>query len=277
MSDNRRFQGTAHHIYAQWPGYLLRYGILILALLMIGAGLVLDWQLLVGLGLILIFGGFFLLLAALWTAHKLYDADGLQVNDVLFNMSQAQPTDALAYIDLGLRQQAISLCRHLTTGQITVIDVYNPQLATAASLARARQQAPSALIDPRLDWYDGHINLLPMPDSSVTVVFLPQILSQFGQYGDRQILLREANRILKPNGRLLVAEQTSSALNRLHLNPGSARLEPAEYWIDLLAKAGFAVRRQEDLQGLVLCLRADKPSPFAGQQLPLDLSYPETF
>jgi ubiquinone/menaquinone biosynthesis C-methylase UbiE len=205
----------------------------------------------------------------------LYDSGGLQTTEVLFNMSQVQATDPIACIDLGLRQQAIILSRHLTTGQITVIDVYNPQLTAAAGLARARKQAPSAQIDPRLIWYDGSINLLPMPDRSVTAVFLPQILSEFSQHGDRQTILREARRILEPNGRLLLAEQNASWLNWLRLGPGTSKLQPVRYWRDLLIEAGFELRRQEDLQGLIHCLRADVPSPYAGQQLALALSYPD--
>jgi hypothetical protein len=108
-------------------------------------------------------------------------------------------------------------------------------------------------------------------------VFLPQILSEFSQHGDRLTLLRETKRILKSNGRILVAEQSGSRLNWLRLGPGVSRLQPAEQWRDLLVEAGFEVRREEDLQGLMLCLRADKPSPFAGQQLPLALNYAEEF
>jgi ubiquinone/menaquinone biosynthesis C-methylase UbiE len=261
MSERDRYQGTARHIYAQWPGYLLRYGGLILAFLMIGAGLIMGWQVLVALGIVLLTAVFFLMLAALWTAHKLHDADSLQSDDLLFAMSQAQPTDNLANIDLGLRQQAIILSRHLTTGKITVIDVYNPQLATGAGLARARLQAPSTKQDPRLTWYDGHISLLPMPDSSVTAVFMSQVLSEFSQHGDRQTLLREIRRILKPSG----------------AGTSTARLHPTEYWRDLLLEAGFEIHRQENIQGLLNCFRVDKPSPYAGHQLPLQLEYPETF
>ena len=277
MSERNRNQGTARHVYAQWPGYLLRYGGLILAFLTIAAGLTMGWQVLVAIGIVLLSAVFFLMLAALWTAHRLYDTDGLQSDDLLFAMSQAQPTDNLANIDLGLRQQAIMLSRHLTTGRITVIDVYNPQLATSAGLARARLQAPSTKQDPRLTWSDGHISLLPLPDASVTAVFMSQVLSEFGQHGDRQTLLREIRRILKPSGRLLVTEQTASWLNWLLVGTSSAKLQPAEYWRELLLEAGFDIHRQENIQGLLSCLRADKPSPYTGHQLSLQLEYPETF
>jgi SAM-dependent methyltransferase len=277
MSESDRNQGTAAHIYAQWPGYLLRYGGLILAVLMIGGGLALGWRVLTALGIVLLTAVFFLMIAALWTANRLFDADSQQVSDLLFTMSQAQATDHFANIDLGLRQQAILLSSHLTTGKITVIDVYNPQLTMDSALARARRQAPATKQDPRLTWYDGQFNLFPLPDSSVEAVFMFQVLSEFGQQGDRQALLREVRRILKPNGRLLIAEQTASWLNWLLVGSSTAKLQPVEFWLDLLGEAGFDILRQEEIQGLLNCLRADKPSPYAGKQLPLQLNYPDRY
>jgi ubiquinone/menaquinone biosynthesis C-methylase UbiE len=277
MSGRDHYQGTALHVYAQWPGYLLRYGGLVLAFLMIGAGLILGWQVLTAMGIILLTAIFFLMVAALWTANRLFDADSQQVSDLLFSMSQARATDRLANIDFGLRQQALLLSRQLTTGKITVIDIYNPQLTSDSGLARARRMAPSAKKDPRLSWYDGQFNLLPLPDKSVEAVFMFQILSEFSQQGDRQVLLREVRRILKPNGRLLIAEQTASWLNWLLAGTSTAKLQPVEYWRDLLAEAGFDILRQEEIQGLLNCIRADKPSPFAGKQLPLQLNFPETY
>ncbi len=277
MSESDRYRSTALLMYAQWPGYLLRYGGLILAFVMIAAGLILGWQMLTAIGIILLTAVFFLMVAALWTANRLFVADSEQVNELLFAMSQAQATDYLANIDFGLRQQAMQLSRKLTTGKITVIDVYNPQLTTDSSLARARRLAPPAKKDPRLTWYDGQFNLLPLPDGSVEAVFMFQILSEFNQEGDRQALLREVQRILKPNGRLLVAEKTASWLNWLLAGTSTAGLQPVEYWRNLLTQAGFDILRQEEIQGLINCLRADKPSPYAGKQLPLQLKFPKTY
>jgi ubiquinone/menaquinone biosynthesis C-methylase UbiE len=277
MGMDYQQQGTTTHVYAQWPGYLLRYGGLVLALLLLGIGLILELQVITALGILLLAAVFFLMLAALWTANRLFDADSEQVSDLLFTMSQALPGDQLAMIDLGLRQQAILLSRSLTTGKITVVDVYNPQLTTDSALAHARREAPPAKTDPRLVWYDGHFNLLPLPDASVEAVFMFQVLSEFNQHGDRQVLLREVRRILKPSGRLLITEQSASWLNWLLVRHGGANLQPVEYWQDLLQGAGFDILRQEQIQGLLNCLRADKPSPYAGKQLPLQLRYQEPY
>jgi hypothetical protein len=105
----------------------------------------------------------------------------------------------------------------------------------------------------------------------VTAVFLNQILFEFWQPEDRQTLLRELFRILKPEGQVLVAEQVRSRINLLVMGPSAWQLPPADYWRELLAAAGFSLRQEKDIQGLIRCFRADKPSPTAGLQLPLDL------
>jgi len=273
MHDQDLIQGNGPNIYTMWPGYLFRYGGFILSLFLIGIGYMLDRQVLIATGFVILAGTFFLYWAARWTTSRHYDADQLQVTEALFGMSQVQPGDMLAYIDLGLRAPAIALSRHLTTGQLAVIDVFNPQLTSGRELARARQQVPSFAADPRLVWFDSGLNLLPLPDSSVPAVFMPLVLSEFTQHGDRQTLLREVNRILWPNGRLLFAEQNTSWLNWLSLSPGSSRLQPSSYWRRLLAEAGFNVLRHEEIHGLTICIRADKPSPYAGKQLSLDLRF----
>lgn len=273
MHDQNLIDGVEPNFSSLWPGYLLRYGGFALSLFMIGTGYFLGKQVYIALGFVILVGTLFLYWAARWTTKRRYDADQLLVTEALFSMSQAQPGDNLASVDLGLRIPAVALSRHLTTGRITVIDVFNPQLTGGKELARARKQAPSYKMDPRLDWFDGRINLLPLPDNSVSAVFMPLILSEFSQHGDRQTLLREIKRILRPNGRLLVAEQNTSWLNWLSLDPGSSRLLPTEYWRRLLLDAGFDVRRQEEFHGLTICMRADKPSPFAGRQLSLDLRF----
>ena len=100
---------------------------------------------------------------------------------------------------------------------------------------------------------------------------LDQLLSQCWQEGDRLKLLKEANRILTPNGRLLLTEQVRTQTNWLVYGPGAARFQTSDYWQNLLQEAGLIVRRQQDLQGLIHCFRADKPSGSEARQLALDL------
>ena len=271
MKRSTRYRGTTRHISANWPVFAVLYGGLVAVLFISGISLQKGWlsfvPLMMALGIILVY----FLLTMLWAANKLYDLDGLRPYDVLFDMGQVGATDTIVYIDLGLRVTPLRLRRRLTTGKVIVVDVYNPQWTTGQALVRARAQAPPPPDDPRLVWQNGRFNLLPLPDQSVPFVMLDQILSQCWQEGDRLRLLKEANRILTPNGRLLLTEQIRTQTNWLVYGPGGVRFRPIEYWQELLQEAGFVVRRHQNLHGLSHCFRADKPSGSEARQLALDL------
>ena len=271
MKRSTRYRGTTRHISANWPIFTVMYLGLVLVLLVSGISLQKGWlsfvPLMLALGIVLVY----FLATALWAAHKLNDLDGLRPYDVLFDMGQVKATDTIAYLDLGLRVTPLHLRRRLTTGKIIVIDVYNPQWTTGQSLARARAQAPQPPDDPRLVWQNGRFNLLPLPNQSVPFVMLDQILSQCWQEGDRLHLLKEAYRILTPNGRLLLSERMRTQTNWVVYGPGGARFQSINDWQDLLHEAGFIIRREQDLQGLIHCIRADKPSSSEARQLALAL------
>jgi SAM-dependent methyltransferase len=273
MNATRRFRGTMRHVRMHWPPYLLLYGGVVGALLLIGGGITQGWPGLVPLGLALWLVSTYFLFTALWTAYQLHDAPHRRPHAALFAMSQVRPTDHIAYVGLGWRGPALELYRYLTEGELVVVDVYNPQLAPGRGLARERTAAPSPPQDPRLRWRDGSIALLPLPNASVTAVFAIQVLSELSEHGDRVKLLREIYRVLPPNGRLLIAERLPTQTNWLALGPLATRLAPKRYWLNLLAEAGFQVQAERDLLGLIHCFRADKPVPGAGRQLRLDLEF----
>lgn len=259
--------------YASWSMYILRYGGFVLSFILLVFGFLLDTLFLMLAGLFVLSLSIILILAANWAVRRHYKHDQLRIIENLFVMSQAHPDDKIAIIDLGLKQQAITLSHYLTTGQAVVIDVFNPQLTSGQALARARRKAPAFQFDPRLVRFDGRIDLLPLPDNSIYAVFMPLILSEFPQHGDRQALLREVYRILQPNGRLLCAEQNNAWINWLSIGSDSSRLQSWAYWNKLITNAGFEMARHEEIYGVTLCIRADKPSPFAGKQLTLKLNF----
>lgn len=271
MRRKSPYSGTVRHIRANWPTYLLTYLGVVAAFLVVGISLQAGWLSFVPLALAaaLLLGYFFG--AALWAAHQLYDLAGLRPYDVLFEMGRCESEDTLVVVDLGVRETALRLSRRLTTGKIHVIDVYNPQWTTSQKLKRYRTHQPPAPQDPRLVWQNGRIDLFPLPNKSINTVFLCQVVSEFWQQGDRAALLQEVNRILTPNGRILLAERVRSQTNWLVMGPGALSLQSADQWRDLLYEAGFIVQTEQDLQGLIHCFRADKPTPAQARQLSLNL------
>lgn len=269
MATIKHPRHTLQYIRTHWPVFFVLYGILVFAILLIGVGLASGWYSFVPFSLAMMLVASYLLVAFIYVAYRLNDAPGSNAAELLFEMSQAQPSDNIVCIDLGLRATAVTAAQRLTTGVVTVIDVYNPQSNTGAALRRGRDQARRPLDDPRLYWIDGSIDLLPLPDRSIGTVFMNQILSEFWLSEERDRLLAEVFRILIPEGRLLVAERIRSQINPMLTAPVTFTLPGSEQWHATLESAGFIVQREECPHGLLYCVRADRPGLTAGRQMRL--------
>lgn len=273
MREPARLSGTLNYIYAHWPMFAGLYGGIIFMLLTVGYSLDRGWFSFVPLAtaVCLVLG--YLFGSAVWHGYQLYDLAGLRPYSLLFDMGTLLPENNLVYVDVGLRQRPIALSRRLTTGRVVVVDIYTPQWMPAPSLARWRQQWQHPPADPRLNWRDGRIDLLPLPDNSVEAVMLCQICSEIWQDGDRLLLLREVWRVLKPNGRLLFAEPSRTQSAWIAHGLGALALPTPAYWHNLLAEANFRTAREQDINGHIYCMVARKPASSEGQQLAFDLRY----
>lgn len=273
METQPRYQGTRSSIRAHWPLFVLLYGSVVVALLLIGIGFVREWYAFVPFALIIIIVAAYFLLANFWAVHQLYDTVGSRPIDVLYRMSQTRPTHHVGYIDLGTRSGAIFVARRLTTGVVYDIDVYNPESTPAGTLRRRRNAAPRAPHDPRLRWLDGTAALFPLADRSVNTVFMNGILSEFILPEERQMMLVEAKRILTPDGRLVLSERLRSQTNLLVLGPGYFGLMSDDELQNALHRAGLDIVATESLHSMVWCLTAVKPNPNRARQLALNLEY----
>ena len=262
-----------HFIYAHWPLFFGLYGGVVLSLVVIGISAEQGWLSYIPLATAVLLILVFYLLATLWSAHQLYDTNGINPHHILFDMGRIQIGDTFAFIDVGYRRRALALSRRLTTGRIIVLDVYNPQWTTSKALVRLRTRMPTSPADPRLSFREASVDMLPLPDKSVPAVILCQVVSEFWQHGDRLALLQEINRILTPNGRLLLAERTRSQTNWLVMGPAAFTLKTEQEWKQLLQQAGFIVRHTQERSGLIQCFRADKPTTAEAHQLALELAF----
>lgn len=270
MQITTHYAGTYRYIRSHWPTYVIGYfGGVLLVVVGIWLSVTRGWQSFIVFGLATILIMTYFLVMDLWSAHQIYDNQN--ISQRLIRLGELQPEDILIHIDLGRRQLAIDLSRHMTTGRVTVIDVYNPQMTPGKELARARRQAKRPDPDPRLSWRDGKISLLPLADGSVPAVTMSEVASEFWQMGDRQQLFQEVFRILRPGGCILLAERLRTPTNLLVKGPAGLRLDPIANWEKLLLDAGFKIEKIVNLNDLICFLRGDKPAPVVKGQLPLDL------
>lgn len=271
MKRERRFQETIRVLQHQWPLFVGLYGGIVVVLIVIGLSLQRGWFgfVPIGLAFIIILGSY--LGSRLWAIYHLYDNDGLRPHDFLFDLGQIQDTDTVVYLDIGNRRRALNLMRRLTTGKMIIIDLYNPQWMPNPDLVRQRKTMPTAVPDPRITWKESQIKLLPLPDESVSYVMAVQVIGELWQRGDQEQLLKEIYRVLKPNGRLLIAERIQNKTNLALLEGFS--MPTNIYWQSLLKENGFKLQRQANLRNLIHCYRAIKPTPYEARQMALELNY----
>ncbi|MFN2304140.1 MAG: class I SAM-dependent methyltransferase [Anaerolineales bacterium] len=252
-------------------------GGLAISLIIFILGIIRDVTLATTLGFFGIILFAFLLALIVTTSVAPRQSRSIESVEFLYNLSQTRSSDNLATIDLGRRWPAITLSHHLTSGRMVVVNIYNPQLMPARSLMRSQQHHyPVIPSDPRLFWYDSNLDLLPLPDRSVSAVFLYFVLSEIAEKGDQITLLNEITRTLEPGGRLLIAEFANTILNRLRSSLGLLQVRPYEYWGDLLEDTGYKFQRSQTMKGNIIYIRADKLPPYVGSQMSLDLDF-ETY
>ena len=271
MERTGRYRGTLNYISAHWPAYLFGYaGLVLLLLVVVFFSGYYGWWAYISLSFALILLVAYFFGVSIWAAHVQHDGSDF---DLIFEMARLRPEDQFVHIGLGMRTTAVGLGRRLSTGHMTVIDVYNPQLMPNEAIVRARARAPQPGPDNRVTWREGSITLLPLPDSSVRTVTINCTLSALWQNGDHDRLLAEIWRILRPGGRLVMVEKVRSYTNWLVWGPLATRIPKNDYWRDRLTGAGFEIRQElAQFHGMVHFYRAEKPIPsIRGQQLKLGL------
>lgn len=268
--ENQSVRGYMHH---NWPLYTSLYGGLVIAFVLIGAGLVFRWYSLISFAIALGLVTGYLLVASLWMVQQMYGNKDDTPAKILTSMSQLQPEERVACIDLGLRETPLFIAQFLTSGEVVAIDVFNPQSNMRPALRRARTGVERPTPDPRITWIDGSIDLLPLSDNSVSVVYLNEILSEFWLPNDQEKLLSEIWRILIPEGRLMVSEKVRSQNNLMVTGLLTASWPTESKWRSILVNSDFILQREEIRHGLILYLRAKKPSPASGKQMKLGLEY----
>jgi SAM-dependent methyltransferase len=258
MEFTNRFQGTSRYIKSHWPTYLFGYcGGIVLTVAIVGLSAIRGWYSFVILGLTAFLLLAFFLSISLWAANRIYD--GHKISNALIQLSDAKPVDTINHVGLGRKIVAIELSRHFTTGKIIVVDIYNPQIMPSRELARARRQVIRPNPDPRLSWRDGSINLLPLPDSSVSAVTMSETFGEIWQQGDQQQLLKEIFRVLKPGGSVLFAERLRTPINLIVLGPTAFRFHSINHWVRILTDSGLNLGDQKSIGDLICCFQAQKP------------------
>lgn len=192
------------------------FGLGIAALLMLAAG-VIGFSLggwLAGLWP-LIFGVFFAASALLYL-HATRRGKFAVWAEILDGLALRGDEQAL---DIGCGRGAvlIAVARRLTTGRVTGVDLWRSADQSGNAEAVTRANAEAAGVSDRVSLDTADMTALPYPDESFDLIVSSLAIHNLHPASGRLRALDEALRVLRPGGRLVIADINAATAYRTHL------------------------------------------------------------
>lgn len=117
-------------------------------------------------------------------------------------------TGAEHVLDLGCGRGAVLLtvARRLTTGQAIGLDLWRAKDQSGNTMAATRRNADAEGLTDRIDLVTGDMRVLPFDDATFDLVVSSLALHNIPDTDDRSNAVSEAMRVLRPGGRMLLAD-----------------------------------------------------------------------
>ncbi len=153
-----------------------------------------------------------------------------------------------ANIHAGLDESTAWLRRLLPGTDGVVIDIYDPRTMTEPSIAKARQAYPATEA-----FQAGSAEALPLPDADRDAILLLFAAHELRDFERRTQLLREAHRVLKADGQIILVEHLRDFPNFVAFGPGFLHFHSGRSWFRSIHQAGLRVVQQRGATPFVQC------------------------
>ncbi len=122
-------------------------------------------------------------------------------------------------LDLGCGRGAVLLlaAQHLTTGRAVGVDLWRSVDQSGNSAEATRRNAVAEGVADRVELHTGDMTALPFEDNSFAVVVSSLAIHNIRGRAGRQKAIDEAVRVLRPGGRLMIADVRATRQYQTHL------------------------------------------------------------
>ncbi|MFO0808894.1 MAG: class I SAM-dependent methyltransferase [Gemmataceae bacterium] len=122
-------------------------------------------------------------------------------------------------LDMGCGRGAVLLmaAQHLTTGRAVGVDLWRSVDQSGNSLEATRRNAVAEGVADRVELHTADMTALPFEDNSFDVVVSSLAIHNISGRAGREKAIDEAVRVLRPGGRLMIADVRATGLYRARL------------------------------------------------------------
>jgi SAM-dependent methyltransferase len=122
-------------------------------------------------------------------------------------------------LDMGCGRGAVLLmaAQHLTTGRAVGVDLWRSADQSGNSAEAARRNAVAEGVADRVELHTGDMTALPFEDNSFDVLVSSLAIHNISGNAAREKAIGEAVRVLRPGGRLMIADIRGTRRHEAHL------------------------------------------------------------
>ncbi len=149
-------------------------------------------------------------------------------------------------VGCGLGRMTIGVARHLNTGKVIGIDIWDKMEIPGNSPERAYANAQIEGVLDRVEFETGNVLSIPFADNLFDVVTSSSVINNLHGDSEKIRAFEEIFRVLRPGGKFLLLEPLRDLWGFLAFTPlGVWMLLTKDRWIALLEKTGFVNLRYD--------------------------------
>ena len=231
-----KWHGVREIIQFNWRFYLA--GIIalaagVVALKLVAVGPVVKWLAWAGLGT----AAFWMVMSVV-ASHWVYDRSIICKWKWIPGCLPQRP-QRWANIHAGLDESSPTLRKLFAGSRGEILDIFDPVEMTEASIAEARRNPGNKLPATR-----ANLRELPLESGEFDALFLLFAAHEIRHDEPRARFFSELNRLLKPGGRIVIAEQLRDWKNFIAYGPGCFHFQSRGTWHRAAVQAGLVIEKE---------------------------------
>ncbi|MBA4076473.1 MAG: hypothetical protein C0508_15635 [Cyanobacteria bacterium PR.023] len=239
------FDGMLRVVRFNWPLYAAATLVVLALLLLVAQPVFAGVQAVFLLSSILVL---LQTLLSLLASHWVYDRSALRDWRFLLDLVSEQPL-CIVNVHSGYDETSGALHQLFAKADIATVDLYPALGRREPSIVRARKLYPpvaKSICETISDW--------PLSDSSVDFILIAFAAHEVRDPEQRELLFRQAHRVLKPAGRIVLVEHVRDFSNFVAFSFGFMHFLPLAEWIRCVGKSNLKIAKQYRITPLVAVL-----------------------